>query len=424
MAACASRPIVDSTAAAVSVLQLPDLGRAQQRAAWQQMAAAAQRADTAPAARTTESTQGGRERLRALLSSSDTPMAVPAAANCSAGWQAGVAVRCAGGGGAVQLVWQHGTISCTAALGRRARRLTATMQQSPAVMPSVRALMVGRLKEPLKPCKAGGAPARGTGGDGRWRSGLLPAGRSVVGSGVIEIQWQSSMLPQPLGGPRCSGPRRGARPCCKSRGPSAARRSACSHLHTPGKGWERAEPRRAASWGAAWCLSAGRGVQGVHWLLCRDVQMREVRGIPQAAGRWRQEQGGGCMGAPGLPKGKGHQAASVAAVRADHYIQGAHWCILGGLLTPRPVPTGRSQPSVPRSPPKPPALPAPRPTTDSLVSQRSIAGAAPSPRPTNRGTVASRHRPPRPVPSWAASTCIRPLPPHVAQHRLLPAVLF
>ena len=91
MAAWASRPTADSTAAVVSAL-LPDAcsspqqgwGWEQQRTAWQQMAAAAQRADTAPAARITVSTQGGRERMRAVLSSSDTPMAVPAAANCMA----------------------------------------------------------------------------------------------------------------------------------------------------------------------------------------------------------------------------------------------------------------------------------------------------------------------------------------------------
>lgn len=89
MEAWASRPMVDSTAAAVSALLLPGSslsqslgGRAQQRAAWQQMAAAAHSADRAPAAMTTESTQGARDRLRLALSSRHTPTAVPAAANC------------------------------------------------------------------------------------------------------------------------------------------------------------------------------------------------------------------------------------------------------------------------------------------------------------------------------------------------------
>lgn len=105
MAAWASRPTADSTAAVVSAL-LPGAcsspqqgwGWEQQRTAWQQMAAAAQRADTAPAARMTVSTQGGRERVRAVLSSSDTPIAVPAAANCM-GWGAAGLVRCKGAQG-------------------------------------------------------------------------------------------------------------------------------------------------------------------------------------------------------------------------------------------------------------------------------------------------------------------------------------
>ena len=107
MAAWASRPTADSTAAVVSAL-LPAAcsspqqgwGWEQQRTAWQQRAAAAQRADTAPAARITVSTQGGRERVRAVLSSSDTPIAVPAAANCVAqGSERRVSVRCKGAQG-------------------------------------------------------------------------------------------------------------------------------------------------------------------------------------------------------------------------------------------------------------------------------------------------------------------------------------